>query len=221
MTRPLRFLPASLVVGLCSLTFATSLVIIPSCLYTSIPVARVVRPNTTVTDVGGGLALSPSTVGFPVTGAGWAYQGLALGSNFEIGTTISMAASSGGSLFSIGFPLKWDPVPDDKPLHFIPYISPSLNWTGQSSYSFYGSGVMSGINTGFSFVASPADWIDIFGSFELLPTDLSFGFRAKVAPGLQLGLSSAIFPSGPSSMFSVFLGGSMVWPTKAPEASAK
>jgi hypothetical protein len=225
MAKLLRLYPASLALGLSAVAFAISLIILPSCFSASIPAARTLRSNTGITELGGkfmwgevrkdtyvpGEAGSMGSVSTETMqslgGGGWAYQGFALGSNIEIGAGVCAFGMEKGyvAFQGAGLLLKLDPMPDDWPVHLIPYTTFA--------------------NIGTALVFTPAKWIELFASAMYgYSTEGSLGLRVSMTPWLRLGLMGSIYAPNYSGTtypyymhpyYDVSLAASLVWPTGA------
>lgn len=221
-----RLFPASLALGMSALVFLVSMVILPSCIYSTIPAARVVRPSKGITELGGGLRFGEAPAGIFIAGQGdtylryttaptpyfggngWAYQGFTLGSNFEIGGELfTYGRIDAPQVSGAGLLIKWDPMPDEWPLHLIPFTCLG--------------------NIGSALVFTPAEWIELFGSAAVgYPSEASLGLRLSLAPWLQLSLVGSAYPEFGSSQpayayYDVSLAANLLWPTTAAGAARK
>jgi hypothetical protein len=186
---------ASLALGLSASVFLAALIAFPSCMYTSIPVARTVLPRTSITEVSAGLSYEDvykATYSNDEFGShlisegytqnfgsiGWLYQGFSLGTNFEIGAMVSgikLSADATSSSSSFDLILKWDPMPDGGLVHLVPFT----NFVGLGS----------------ALIVTPTKSLELFGSASIgIVSEASLGLRFSPNQWLHVGLSANVHP---------------------------
>jgi hypothetical protein len=171
------------------LASAASFILLPSCLYTASPLARAVRPNTTIVDAGGGIGLAGSS---GITGGGWAYWGFTAGSHWELGGVVSGGASSAGLFLAVAFPVRWDPFPQEWPVHLMPFVAPLV---GVDS-----TGVVPWFLVGAALTVTLAKGVELFGAVDYSESLSGYlGIRAAVTPDLSLSAALDLNNAGLSA----------------------